>query len=130
MRARKMVLGGLMVMLLLGLVGCGSDGDDDDNVLGGRSTADLVINDKLPFYDNKTLKIPVGREITFTVLNDGEKVHNITVPAFTIDMDVQPGQTIEVKIPAQSQPSRDGFWLMYCKYHQHEGEAGRIELAD
>ena len=129
MRARKMVLGGLLVVLLLGLVGCGSD-SDDDNRLGGAGTADLVINDEFPFYDNKTLELPRGREVTFTVFNDGKDVHNITIPAFTIDMDVQPGQTIEVKLPATNEASRDGFWTMYCKYHQHEGEAGRIELAD
>ena len=129
MRARKMVLGGLLVVILFGLVGCGSDSDDDDNVLGGKATADLVVNDTFPFYDNKTLKIPRGREITFTVLNEGKKVHNITIPGFTIDLDVQPGQTIDVKIPATNEAPRDGFWLMYCKYHQHEGEQGRLELA-
>jgi plastocyanin len=125
-----MVLGGLMVVLLLGLVGCGSDGDDDDNVLGGTETADLVVNDEFPFYDNKTLKLPRGREITFTVFNEGKRLHNITIPGFTIDMDVQPGQTIDVKIPATNEAPRDGFWAMYCKYHQHEGEQGRLELAD
>jgi hypothetical protein len=129
-RARKMVLGGLLVVLLLGLVGCGGDGEDDDNVLGGTGTADLVVTDELPFYDQKTLKLPRGREITFTVFNDGKKLHNLTIPGFTIDMDIQPGQTIDVKIPAVNEAPRDGFWLMYCKYHQHEGEAGRLELAD
>jgi plastocyanin len=129
-RARKMVLGGLMVVLLLGLVGCGSDSDSDDNRLGSAGTADLVINDEFPFYDNKTLELPRGREITFTVFNEGNDLHNITIPGFTIDMDVQPGQTIEIKLPATSEAPRDGFWTMYCKYHQHEGEAGRIELAD
>ena len=87
MRARKMVLGGLLVVLLFGLVGCGSDSDDDDNVLGAEQSADLVINDDFPFYDNKTLKFPRGREVTFTVLNDGKNLHNITIPGFTIDMD-------------------------------------------
>ncbi len=130
MRARKLVLGGLMVVLLLGLVGCGGGDNDKDNVLGGRDTADLVIKDDFPFYDNKTLKLPRGREVTFTVFNNGKKVHNITIPAFTIDMDVQPGQTVEIKLPAVNEPSRDGFWTMYCKYHQSEGEAGRLELAD
>ena len=129
MRARKLVLGGLLVVLLFGLVGCGSD-SDDDNVLGGRATADLVITDKFPFYDHTTLELPRGREITFTVLNDGKDLHNITIPDFAIDMDVQPGQTIEVKIPAVSQAGRDGFFTMYCKYHQSQGEAGRLELAD
>lgn len=129
MRARKMVLGSLIVMLLLGLVGCGSDGDDD-NTLGGRQNADLVINDEFPFYDNKTLQLPRNQEVTFTVFNNGNDIHNITIPGFTIDMDVAPGQSIEVKLPATAEAPRDGFWTMYCKYHQHEGEAGRIELAD
>lgn len=128
MRARKMVLGGLLVVLLFGLVGCGSD-SDDDNVLGSAGSADLVINDDFPFYDNKTLKFPRGREVTFTVLNDGKDLHNITIPGFTIDTDVQPGQTIDVKVPATNEAPRDGFWLMYCKYHQSQGEAGRLDLA-
>lgn len=127
MRTSKMVLGGLMVVLL-GLVGCGG-GEDKPNVLGGAGTADLVVEDKPPFYDPKNLEIALNREITFTVFNDGKKVHNITIPGFAIDMDVEPGQTIDVKLPAVSAPPRDGFYSFYCKFHQSEGEAGRINIA-
>jgi hypothetical protein len=128
-----MVLGGLMVVLLLGLVGCGDDGDDgDDSVLGASRAraADLTINDELPFYDKKTLEMPLNREVTFTVHNEGKELHNITIPGFTIDMDIPAGQTVEIKLPAITAAPRDGFYLMYCKYHQHEGEAGRITIAD
>lgn len=129
MRARKVVLGGLIVVMLLGLVGCGGGGDDD-NVLGGAGTADLVIEDDRPFYDPSNLEIALNRDITFTVFNDGKKVHNITIPGFEIDMDVQPGQTIDIKLPAVASAPRDGFYSFYCKFHQTEGEAGRINIAD
>jgi plastocyanin len=125
-----MVLGGLIVVLLLGLVGCGSDSDGSGNVLGGgKQTADLVIRDTFPFYDPADLTMPLNKEVTFTVLNDGTKVHNVTIPGFTIDMDVDPGQRITVKLPAISAPPRDGFYTLYCKYHQADGEATRIKIA-
>ena len=127
MRLRKMLLGGLMVMMVAGLVGCG--GGDDESVLDGKKNADLVVDDKEPFYEPKNLEIALNREVTFTVFNEGKKVHNITVPGFEIDMDVQPGQSIDIKLPAVSAAPRDGFYTMYCKFHQSEGEAGRIKIA-
>ena len=130
MRARKMVLGGVIVVMLLGLVGCGGGGDEDDKVLGSSGTADLVVDDDPPFYDPKNLEIALNREITFTVFNEGKKAHNITIPGFAIDMDVAPGQTIDIKLPAVASAPRDGFYSFYCKFHQTEGEAGRINIAD
>lgn len=127
MRARKTVLGGLIVVMVLGLVGCG--GGDDDNVLGGAKNADLVVNDKDPFYEPKNLEIVLNREVTFTVFNDGKITHNITVPGFAVDMDVEPGKSIDIKLPATSAAPRDGFYTLYCKFHQSEGEATRINIA-
>ncbi len=131
MRARKLVLCGLIVVLALGLVGCGgSDSDGDDNVLGGRPrSADLVINDDFPFYEPKNLEIPLNREITFTVFNDGEKLHNLTIPGLNIDMDIPPKQSVDVKLPAISEPPRDGFYTVYCGLHQADGEALRLEIS-
>ncbi len=128
MRLRKMLLGGLITALLVSLVSCGGGGDDD-NGLGSRNNADLVVNDKDPFYEPKNLELVLNREVTFTVFNEGKKVHNITIPGFEIDMDVQPGQSIDIKLPAVSAAPRDGFYTMYCKFHQSEGEAGRINIA-
>jgi len=129
MRAKKMVLGGLMVVLLLALVGCGG-GSDDDDVLGGAKNADLVVEDKDPFYEPKSLEIALNREVTFTVFNKGKEVHNITIPGFEVDMDVAPGQSIDIKLRAINAEPRDGFFSFYCKFHQSQGEAGRIKIAD
>jgi plastocyanin len=125
------MLGGLMVMLLVSLVGCGSDSKDEDTVLGATKpqNADLVLSDTFPFYDPVTLQMPLNKEVTFSVRNEGKKMHNITVPGFVIDMDVAPGQTVQVKLPAITAPPRDGFYLMYCKYHQFEGELTKINIA-
>ena len=128
MRAKKMVLGGLMVVLLLALVGCG--GGSDEDVLGSAKNADLVVDDKDPFYEPKNLEIALNREVTFTVFNKGKDVHNITIPGFEVDMDVAPGQSIDIKLRAINAEPRDGFFSFYCKFHQSRGEAGRIKIAD
>ena len=127
---KKAVLGGLIVMMMSGLVACGGGGDDDDQVLGGKATADLVIkDDKPPFYEPENLEMVLNQEITFTVFNDGEKLHNVVLPDFDIDMDVPPGQSVSIKIPAVKEVPRAGFFTIYCKYHQSEGEAGRINIS-
>jgi hypothetical protein len=125
------MLGGLMVMLLVSLVGCGDDSKPADKVLGASKpkNADLVLSDKMPFYDPADLQMPLNREVTFTVYNDGKKMHNITIPGFAIDMDVAPGQTVDIKLPAITAAPRDAFYLMYCKYHQFEGELTKINVA-
>jgi plastocyanin len=123
------MLGGLTMLLLVTLVGCGGS-SDKKNVLGvAKSKADLVVSDKYPFYAPADVSIRLNQEVSFTVYNDGKEIHNVTIPALTIDMDVNPGQTITVKLPAVSAAPRDGFFTMYCKYHQFQGEATKIKIA-
>lgn len=127
MRVRKFILGGLTMLLLLTLVGCG--GGSEKNVLGAsKAAARVVISDKNPFYDPSSLAVRLNQEVSFSVYNDGKDVHNVTIPAFAIDMDVNPGQSITVKLPPVTTAPRDGFFTMYCKYHQSEGEAMKIKV--
>jgi plastocyanin len=128
-RTRKTVLAGLIVVMVLGLAACGDDGDDE-NVLGERpENADLVINDEHPFYEPTKLTMPLNREVTITVFNEGDAVHNITIPGLSIEMDVPPKQSVEIKLPAVSEAPRDGFFTVYCRFHQSEGEALRLEIS-
>lgn len=108
------------VLALLGLAGCGSSGS------GLR--ADVTV-DKTFRYDPSKLEIRLNQDNTFTFGNKDTKVHNVTIPAFAIDMDIQPGQRIAVTIPKVAQVPRDGFFSFYCKYHQAEGESGRINIS-
>ena len=119
------------VVMLAGLTGCGGS-STKTTVLGGKAeTADVVVEkvDSLPKFDPNKLQIQLNKAISFTVLNKDTVAHNVTIPDFAIDMDVQPGQRIEVKLPAVAQVPRDGFILFYCKYHQAQGETGHITIA-
>ena len=125
-RARVAIGGLLGLVMLVGLTGCGGGGSSATE-LKADVTVDKV--DGIHQYDPKKLEISLNRDETFTFLNKDKIVHNVTVPAFAIDMDIQPGQRVDVKIPAVAQAPRDGFFTFYCKYHQAEGEAGRINIS-
>ena len=131
-RARLGLAGLLGLVMLVTLTGCGGGGSSDTAKLGGKNQkADITVDkvDSLHQYDPKKIEIQMNKEESFTLLNKDKIVHNITIPDFAIDMDVQPGQIITVKIPAVTQKPRDGFFTFYCKYHQAEGEAGRITVS-
>jgi plastocyanin len=126
-KRERVAIGGLLgLVMLMGLTGCGGGGSSATE-LKADVTVDKV--DSIHQYDPKKLEISLNHEETFTFLNKDKIVHNVTVPAFAIDMDIQPGQRVDVKIPAVSQAPRDGFFTFYCKYHQAEGEAGRINVS-
>ena len=131
-RARFGLAGVVGLMLLVTLTGCGGGSSNNTAVLGGKNQkADIVVDkvDGVHQYDPKKIEIQLNKDEQFTLLNKDTIVHNVTIPDFQIDMDVQPGQLITVKIPAVTQRPRDGFFTMYCKYHQSEGEAGRITVS-
>jgi plastocyanin len=128
-RLRKLLLGGLMAVLLVSLVGCGGGGGDD-------RTADVSIEDDTLRFEPSSLDIDPNQEQTFTFINRDDIVHNVTVPQIPrdaeqnpVDVDIQPGDRVSVKIPAVAAAPRDGFFLFYCKYHQTEGMSGRLEVS-
>lgn len=121
-RTRGILAGLLGLAFVLGLAACGG---------GGSATgkkADVTVDKTNRFSPNK-VEISLNQEDSFTFLNKDTKVHNVTVPAFAIDTDIQPGERVSVKIPAVKEAPRDGFYSFYCKFHQSEGEAGRINIA-
>lgn len=122
-RARTAMAGLMGLVMLIGMTACGGGGSSDN---GKR--ADVTVDRTDRFTPNK-VEISLNQADSITFLNKDKKVHNVTVPNFAIDMDIQPGQRIEVKIPSISSVPRDGFIGFYCKYHQTEGEAGRINIS-
>jgi len=118
-----MVTTGLLALVMLvGLTGCGGGSGDS------AKRADVTVDSTNRFAPDK-IEVSLNQEDSFTFLNKDRKVHNVTIPAFAIDMDIQPGQRIEVKIPSVATVPRDGFFSFYCKYHQAEGESGRISVS-
>ena len=126
--AKTAVSGFVGLALVFGMAACGG-GDGD------KLTADVTMDDTLR-YDPNELEINLNEESTFTFLNDDNKVHNITVPGLSndieqnaIEVDVQPGQRGTLKLPKVTTAPRDGFFLFYCKYHQTQGMSGRLKIS-
>ncbi len=124
------MLYGLVAMMLPALGACGGGGGGDDR------TADVSIEDNTLRFEPSSLDIDVNEEQTFTFINRDDTVHNVTVPGIArdteqnpVEMDIQPGQRVSVKIPAVASAPRDGFFLFYCKYHQTEGMSGRLKVS-
>jgi plastocyanin len=126
--AKTVISGFLGLTMTFGMVACGGGGDDE-------LTADVTMDETLR-YDPNELEISLNEENTFTFLNKDDKVHNITVPGLSndieqhaIEVDVQPGQRGTLKLPKVTTAPRDGFFLFYCKYHQTEGMSGRLKIS-
>lgn len=126
--AKTVISGFLGLTMTFGLAACGGGGGD-------KLTADVNMDNTLRF-DPSELKIQLNQDNTFTFLNKDNKVHNITVPGLSndveqnaIDVDVQPGQRGTVKLPKVTAAPRDGFFLFYCKYHQTQGMSGRFKVS-
>lgn len=122
-RARVALTGILGLVMLMGLSGCGGGGSTPTG-----KKADVTVDSTNRFTPDR-LQIALNRDDTFTFLNKDSKVHNVTVPGFAIDIDIPPGQRVDVKIPAVNAAPRDGFYSFYCKYHQSDGESGRINIS-
>lgn len=126
MRATRRVLTGVIAaVMVLGLAGCGG-GDDDDNVLGSGSRADVVITDM--GFEPDELEMQVGQEVSFRVANRDDRPHIFTLTFLGIEQEIPAGGSADIKLKATEVP-RDGFYSFYSKEHQSEnGFHGQIKV--
>lgn len=125
-RATKRALAGIIAaVMVLGLAGCGG-GDDDDNVLGGRGGADVVITD-LGFEPNE-LEMRVNEEVSLRVANEDDRPHTFTLTFLDVEREIPPGGSADITLRAPQVPEA-GFYSFYSKNHQNEnGFHGRINV--
>jgi plastocyanin len=129
MRRRQWASIGLITVLaIVGLSGCGGNGDDEEGI-------DIKATKFLRF-DPDELRTSLNRETLYVFQNeDDSREHNITIPFIFVDaeltrpvsVDVPSGQTKDVTFTVRERP-RDGFLAFYCRFHQAEGMVGRIRL--
>jgi plastocyanin len=109
------------VLLVALLAACGGGGDTD-----GAAGEDAVPADTLVMSDNafepQSWSVTSG---TYTLDNQGQALHNLTVEGTDIDVDVQPGQTQEVDIDLDP-----GEYEMVCEYHIAQGMTGTVVVEE
>ncbi len=124
---KRLGAGLLLVALLVWVAGCGEDADDATPV--GRGSADVVArSDPKPHFDPDKLSARVGDEVSLSIRNEGDQVHNFTLSFLGIDQDVQPGQTVEVRFTVTEPPKGLDFYTFYDKNFQGEGMQGRLQV--
>jgi plastocyanin len=78
------------------------------------------------FHDaHPTLPIGPGRDLI--VKNQGQNLHNVTIPALGYSRNVRPGDQLEIAdIADRLSPGR---YVMFCKIHRDRGMSGVIVIA-
>ncbi len=74
------------------------------------------------FAPTCALNVPAG-VVTLRVTNTGTMKHNVTIPEQGIDVDVLPGETVDVavEVEAGARPT-----VFVCKYHRTAGMVGAL----
>jgi hypothetical protein len=100
--------------------GLPSNANDHSTITAAGSQLAITAND---FFFNATCVtgVPPGGTATLTIHNAGQALHNVSIPALNIDMDVSPGQTIAIQVRMGSMPV-----VFFCKYHKSVGMYGAL----
>jgi hypothetical protein len=67
------------------------------------------------YFTPTCLVVPWNEPVTLVVTNSGHLPHTVTLPGTGVDMDVDAGQTVFVKIPGMTKPAR-----LICSFHTSE----------
>jgi len=91
--------------------------------VAGARTIDITGGDSF-FAPTCALNVPAGA-VTLRVTNTGTMKHNVTVVDQGIDVDILPGETVEIDVDVPE----GGAPLVYlCKYHRTSGMVGALAV--
>jgi uncharacterized cupredoxin-like copper-binding protein/Mg-chelatase subunit ChlD len=95
------------------------------NAALAQSTLTLQLHDI--YYDPKTLEIPANTDVTIELRNEGVTLHNFTVAALGISVDVAAGETGEAVVNAPA-----GTYEFNCEQpgHREAGMVGTLTVID
>ncbi len=87
------------------------------------SAGAIVLEAKDIAFEPTELTIKAANEpVTIKMENTGAAMHNFTIDSLNISVDVQPGETVDIVIPAGTAP---GTYDFYCNVPGHK-EAGMV----
>lgn len=100
----------------------GISGSVDDHGAQAATGASLSLTADDSFFSPTCFTGVSGGTVTLTVSNHGSALHNVSVDAQGIDMDVSPGQTVTVHVTVKA----GSPLTFFCKYHRASGMQGAL----
>jgi uncharacterized cupredoxin-like copper-binding protein len=79
-------------------------------------------------FDPTTLTIPSNTAVTIHMVNEGAAVHNFSLPDHGVSVDLQPGEAVDVEIPAL--PAGDYTFDCDVPGHKEAGMVGTLTASD
>ena len=120
MRISRMAAGAALLAMGLLLGACGSEESDggttgeDDNGGGGGSSLEVVAQDFK--FDQTSLDVEPGAEVTVTLTNEDEAEHTFTIEELDVEAEAAGGETAEATFTAPD----SGSYEFICEYHPDE----------
>ncbi len=98
---------------------CGDDNKDSDSsavdttTTAAAASGTVITITATDFkFDQTALTAKAGEAVTFTLKNDGEKEHNLTIEALKVDKDAEEGESA-----SQTVTPTAGTYEYFCHYH-------------
>jgi plastocyanin len=119
MLQRQLLL--LVCAMALAVVAAACGGDD-----GGASAAEDGSTITVTALDNEfdPASISASADGTIELTNDGEAAHNFSIKGETVDVDVEPGASVDVELSGLGA----GRYDVFCKFHEQAGMTASLQI--
>jgi plastocyanin len=94
---------------------------DDHGAAAASGGASVTVEAADSFFSPTCMTAVRAGTIQLTVRNTGKALHNVSVPAQSVDRDLAPGETVTVKLTMGP-----GDLIYFCKYHRAAGMLGAL----
>lgn len=96
--------------------------------VGGPDAGPLTLTMHDTYFDPTELTVPANQATTIHVVNEGATIHNFSIPALNVSVDLDAGAEADIEIPATAA----GEYDFDCNIpgHKEAGMIGKLTVSD
>jgi plastocyanin len=104
------------------MIGSDTANDHGSKDVSGMDETEVELDDF--YFEPTVIKGTAGAQIKLELDNEGQALHNFSLPEQNIDQDVTAGQKVDVTVTFP----QSGFLEFFCKYHKASGMVGELTV--